>query len=331
MLSNPRVPILAALLLLLLSPPFSPSASGLDLFKKVAVEPVEDDRDTITAVQIYLDSQLLGPGKIDGRMGTFTRQAAEDFNLRNEIEVGNWHQLLKQAGKAVPSPYQTVTIPKSASKYVGSLPSGRAAQAQKDYMPYRSYHEYIAERYHASMGFITQLNPNINVYNLSPGKEVIVPNITEFRIEDIKSDIQFKEDATLSTRKLQVDTKRKTVRIFEGENLLASFPITPGREKFIPYGEWKCINMVTTPEFRYDTQMLNAGKRSDDYHMLPPGPNSPVGIFWAGLNKSGIGFHGTNNPETIGRAQSAGCIRLANWDAVRLSGLFRPGASVEVR
>jgi len=307
------------------------NASGLDLFKKKAEEPSEDDRDTITAVQIYLDSQLLGPGKIDGRMGTFTRQAAEDFNLRNDIEAGNWHELLKRTKKAVDSPYQTVTVPESASKYVGSLPTSRSAQARKKYMPYRSYHEYIAERYHASMNFITQLNPDISIYNLRPGKQVIVPNIAEFRIEDIELDVQFEEEATLSTRKLEVDTKRKTVRIYDGEILLASFPITPGREKFIPYGQWKCINMVTTPEFRYDSQMLNAGKRSDNYHMLPPGPNSPVGIFWAGLDKSGIGFHGTNNPETIGRAQSAGCIRLANWDAVRLSNLFRPGASVEVR
>jgi len=310
---------------------FLPNALSLDFFKRKAAEPAGDDRDTITAVQIYLDTQLLGPGKIDGRMGTFTRQAAEDFNLRDNVEAGNWYELLKRAKKAVPSPFQTIVIPESASKFVGSLPSSRAAQAQRDYMPYRSYHEYVAERYHASMGFITQLNPDIKVHDLRPGKEIVVPNIAEFRIEDIARDIMFEEDIVLSTRKLKVDTKRKTVRIYDGEILLASFPITPGREKFIPYGEWKCVNMVTTPEFRYDSQMLNAGKRSDDYHMLPPGPNSPVGIFWAGLDKSGIGFHGTNNPETIGRAQSAGCIRLANWDAVRLSALFRPGASVEVR
>lgn len=308
-----------------------PNALGLDFFKKKAEEPAEHDRDTITAVQIYLDSQLLGPGKIDGEMGTFTRQAAEDFNLRNGIEAGNWHELLKRTKKAVPSPYHTVTVPESASKFIGSLPSSRAAQAEQDYMPYRSYHEYIAERYHASMGFITRLNPELKLDNLRAGHQVIVPNVAEFRIEDIKRDIKFEAETTLSARRLQVDTKRKTVRIYDGENLLASFPITPGREKFIPYGEWKCVNMVTTPEFRYDSQMLNAGKRGDDYHMLPPGPNSPVGIFWAGLDKSGIGLHGTNSPETIGRAQSAGCIRLANWDAVRLSALFRPGASVEVR
>jgi lipoprotein-anchoring transpeptidase ErfK/SrfK len=36
-------------------------------------------------------------------------------------------------------------------------------------------------------------------------------------------------------------------------------------------------------------------------------------------------------PRTIGRTRSAGCVRLANWDAIRLPGLIRPGAKVIVR
>jgi lipoprotein-anchoring transpeptidase ErfK/SrfK len=56
-----------------------------------------------------------------------------------------------------------------------------------------------------------------------------------------------------------------------------------------------------------------------------------VGIIWNGTSRSGIGLHGTSDPETIGRARSAGCIRLANWDAIRLPKLIRPGASVEIR
>ena len=65
--------------------------------------------------------------------------------------------------------------------------------------------------------------------------------------------------------------------------------------------------------------------------MLPPGPNNPVGMLWAGLSKSGIGLHGTASPETIGRSRSAGCVRFANWDIVRLPTLIRPGARVWVK
>ena len=74
------------------------------------------------------------------------------------------------------------------------------------------------------------------------------------------------------------------------------------------------------------------GMRNDlPPYVCVPGPNSPVGIFWCGLSKPGIGLHGTSDPETIGRARSSGCIRLANWDAIRLPTLIRPGTTVEIR
>jgi len=64
--------------------------------------------------------------------------------------------------------------------------------------------------------------------------------------------------------------------------------------------------------------MLEHGFRSDNFFNIPPGPRNPVGILWIGLNKRGIGIHGTNSPDTIGRSGSHGCIRLANWDAARV-------------
>ena len=84
------------------------------------------------------------------------------------------------------------------------------------------------------------------------------------------------------------------------------------------------------PFFRYDESMLNHGVRSDNFINLPPGPNAPVGGLCIGLSKSGIGLHGTNNPETIGRAASHGCIRLANWDAVKLSAMVTQGGTVRI-
>jgi lipoprotein-anchoring transpeptidase ErfK/SrfK len=76
--------------------------------------------------------------------------------------------------------------------------------------------------------------------------------------------------------------------------------------------------------------MLNYGVRTEEYYNLPPGPNNLVGVLWSGLNRPGIGIHGTNNPETIGRAASHGCIRLANWDAARVKDLISPGNTVEI-
>jgi lipoprotein-anchoring transpeptidase ErfK/SrfK len=76
--------------------------------------------------------------------------------------------------------------------------------------------------------------------------------------------------------------------------------------------------------------VLDHGKRTDTSYMLPPGPRNPVGVLWIGLNKPGIGIHGTSSAWTIGRAASHGCMRVGNWDVVRLSKLITKGMTVEI-
>ena len=46
------------------------------------------------------------------------------------------------------------------------------------------------------------------------------------------------------------------------------------------------------------------------------------------LSKAHYGLHGTPEPSTIGRTQSHGCVRLTNWDALKLAGLVKPGTRV---
>jgi len=70
----------------------------------------------------------------------------------------------------------------------------------------------------------------------------------------------------------------------------------------------------------------NFGPRTD----FTPGPNNPIGVAWIGLDKTGYGIHGTPNPEQVGRTESHGCFRLANWDAEYLSRLVRMGMPVLV-
>ena len=84
------------------------------------------------------------------------------------------------------------------------------------------------------------------------------------------------------------------------------------------------------PKFRYDKEMLKNGQRSGNFYVLPPGPRNPVGVMWIALNKKGIGIHGTNDPGSIGHAASHGCVRLANWDVVRLATKIKSGDSVSI-
>jgi lipoprotein-anchoring transpeptidase ErfK/SrfK len=298
-----------------------------------APQPDEKEVETIVRIQIYLDEKRNGPGYIDGRIGEFGKKAASVFNQMRGIEVGNWYPLITASAAAVPEPYTTYTIHPNDLKYLTpSLPYKPQEQAKKKYLGYRSLLEFVSERFHTSEPFLIWLNKEQNLNNLDPGDIVKVPNVTPFKMEDWPKHYNFKSEPVKSARSVVVDIGARVAIFFDEQNKpFASFPITPGRPKFIKFGEWKITGMVTTPEFRWDKSMLEEGKRSDEYYQLPMGPNSPVGIIWTSTSRSGIGLHGTATPHTIGRSESAGCIRFANWDAVRLPTLIRPGARLVIR
>jgi lipoprotein-anchoring transpeptidase ErfK/SrfK len=314
------------------------------------LKPTGDDA---VRLQIFLDEAHFGPGVIDGKPGRFTELAAQAWNEVNGHPHDDWTAVNRAAREAVPNPFAVAVVPTAASAWVDStLPTSRALQAKKKRMSYRGYAEFMAERYHCDVPFLASLNPGLRIHSLKPQDSLVVPNVTPFLIESI-SGVNHPADEQLSKRHVVVDTKVNQVRIFEpmpvalvvaepgtepvasttraNSALVASFPITPGQPKFIKLGNFELRNMVELPWWRYDQQFLDTGKRSENALNIPPGPNSPVGIIWNGTSKPGIGLHGTSDPETIGRSRSAGCIRLANWDAIRLTKLIRPGASVEIR
>jgi lipoprotein-anchoring transpeptidase ErfK/SrfK len=309
-------------------------------------------------LQIFLDQSNFGPGVIDGKPGRFTVQAVDSWNEVHGHAPGDLGPAMEAARKAVPNAFATAVVPEVATKWVNTgLSHKKALQAQAKRMSYRSIAEFMSERFHTDVEFVLEINGAKSTWGVKPGQTLIVPNVTPFRIEEI-SGKRYEADPLMSERHAVVDTKKNQVRIFEGappallveedelisdkpvlvkpkpvanRALVASFPITPGKPQFIHYGTWKLNNSVELPVWRYDQSLLDTGKRSNNALNIPPGPNSPVGIIWNGLSRPGIGLHGTSDPETIGRARSAGCIRLANWDAIRIPTLIRPGATVEVR
>ena len=66
-------------------------------------------------------------------------------------------------------------------------------------------------------------------------------------------------------------------------------------------------------------------------YILPPGPNSPVGVVWMGLSRPSYGIHGSPVPEGISRQASLGCVRLTNWDVLELYANIDNNATVEIK
>ena len=305
--------------------------------------------DDAVRLQIFLDHSSFGPGVIDGKIGQFSELAVRSWNEVHGHPLDSWTAVNTAARKAVPNPFAVAIVPEVVVNWVDAeLSYKRSEQAKVKRMSYRSVGEFMSERYHTDLPYLIALNSESKIYGLKPRDTLIVPNVTAFQIENLTGAI-FKEDEALSQRHAVIDTKLNQVRIYEAnlralvvadpeapasvanQSLIAVFPITPGKPQFIRYGKWKMQNAVELPVWRYDQQLLDTGKRSANALNIAGGPNNPVGVLWCGLSKPGIGMHGTSDPETIGRSRSAGCIRLANWDIVRIPGLLRPGASVEIR
>ena len=295
---------------------------------KVAVALPNYDEETATRLQIFLDNNDFGPGKIDGKMGEFFRKALISFkHARAQRETGVIDQWMVDQ---VPQTFTTYTIKGDDLAYVGDLPSDHASQAKLKFLPYTSLLEFVAERFHSAEDYIRKINRDLDLDcdHLEVGDELKVPNVLPFEIEKVK-EMKIVPNKAFAARKIYVDTKERLLEVFENDQLVCVFPITPGSTSLpAPIGTWKIVGAATWPWFRYDEAMLNYGVRSENYYNLPPGPNNLVGVVWMGLDKPGIGMHGTNNPETIGRAASHGCIRLANWDAARVKDLVSVGNTV---
>ena len=341
---------------------FLPIALFAVLSPTFAVESGKTERtaaaiEEATRLQVFLDKANFGPGKIDGRGGEFTSKAL----ALDKASKGGAATAAKSGGKdeidargldlsSVGEVFISYTVTKADVENVGEVPETPEAQAKLKVLSYRTAGEAIAERFHCDIDFLQELNPKVKMGALEEGDELKVPNVEPFEFESVKEPKPGSAAAELAANDAEsgdetaavkdessvklsvfVSTAEQMLQVRADDEVVAGFPITSGSERTVsPVGQWKVKGVAKLPTFRYDKKMLNEGDRGSDFHMLPAGPNSPVGVVWIALNKKGIGIHGTNDPDTIGRSASHGCIRLANWDVVRLAKMVKSGVPVTI-
>jgi lipoprotein-anchoring transpeptidase ErfK/SrfK len=289
--------------------------------------------DMLTRLEIFLDLHSFGPGKIDGKAGEFVGLALSRYQMAQgkDPQPGQVDPELQEELKKIDPVFVAYTFTEADQGWIGRIPQRPAALAKVKKAIYRSALDFLAERFHSDQNFIRKLNPKIKFDQLKPGTVVQVPNIEPLQIETINPVPDVPRHPEFAQRTVKVDTRARMLDLKEGDRLLASFPITPGSQRLpAPVGTWKIVKITILPNFRWDEAMLQHGRRSGNYYLIPPGPRNLVGIVWIELNKKGIGIHGTDHPDSIGRSASHGCIRLANWDAMRLAGEITTGMTVQI-
>jgi lipoprotein-anchoring transpeptidase ErfK/SrfK len=323
--------------------------------------PDAEDRKELLRVQIVLDRSQFRPGRLDGMAGEFTQKAAVLYNRARQLPEG---ALIDTS--SVPEPYTTYTVTEEDVKWIGKTASSPPEQAKLKRMPYADVWEMVAEKFHSAQGFVRELNPELENQEVGVGTVFRVPDVAPFsmgevetlekqRIEEKKAAKAAQEAAAALVasatpsevptptpsptptpapprHKLTLDRTARVIEVQDANGqLVACFPCTPGSSTIpVPEGTWKVLNNILMPYFRYDKSVLKSGVPSDNAYNIPPGPNNYVGIVWIGINRRSVGMHGTNNPDQIGRNESSGCIRLANWDALLLSQMVDKGTLLEV-
>ena len=290
-------------------------------------------RDITTQLEIFLDQQLFSPGAIDGRPGEFVGKALRRYQRAHGLPDTGILDASIPLDSVFPV-YTFYTLKADDWKFVGPLPKQPSEQAKLKKLLYPDITEFVAERYHLTPTFLAKLNPTAKFGSLKAGDTLRVPNVEPFVIEDLPAEGMLPAIDEYKDRVIKIHRGNKMLELYDGDKLLASVPITPGiaggGAKETPAGKWKILGIATAPTFRWDKGVLEHGVRSDTSYLLPPGPRNPVGVLWIGLNKPGIGIHGTSSAWTIGRATSHGCMRVGNWDVVRLSKMITKGMTVEI-
>lgn len=309
------------------APASTPEANEPQVARAVLIT----QRELTAQLQIFLDQKLFSPGRIDGQPGKFLVNALKRWQRVNGFpETGILDNNVPL--DTVYPVYISHVVAKEDFKQIGDVPGKTSVQATKKRLPYGSYSEFLSERYHCSPEFLGRLNKGVTIDSAKVGDEIRVPNVEPFKVEEMPPTGNFKEVPELKNRRIEITLANTMLELFEGENLIACIPIAPGSPAHpTPKGNWKILGVASMPTFRWDAGVLSRGVRTENFYMLPAGPNNPVGVGWIGLNKPGIGIHGTNNPNSIGNFASHGCMRTANWDISRIAKMVTAGVPVVIK
>jgi len=298
--------------------PANPPAT-LRALESSGTRPVE----TILEAQIALARLGISPGSIDGVPGPQTRSALIAFQKKQGIPPSGWLDANTKPLLLICLPAVTeYTV--TAEDLARLLPVSKTwlGKSEQPRLDFENIVELLGEKAFSNPQLIRALNPNVNWDDLPGGTPVAIPQV------------QYPPVAGKAAV-VRISLQECILEAFDSEsNLLVHFPCSIGRlaEKR-PAGELRVATIALDPNYTFDPAVFPESPEARAVGrklIIPPGPNNPVGVVWIGLDRPGYGIHGTPAPEQVGRTESHGCFRLANWNADYLARLVWIGMPVLV-
>jgi lipoprotein-anchoring transpeptidase ErfK/SrfK len=155
----------------------------------------------------------------------------------------------------------------------------------------------IAKRYQATLEMLKWAN-RLKTDHIHPGQKLVIP---------------------AAALRIEIDKSENRLRLFNDLQLVRVYPVATGDQGVTPTGNYTVANRLIQPTWYWQG------------YAVPPGdPEYPLGTRWLGLSKRGYGIHGTNEPESIGKQISHGCIRMHNEDVEELFEVVAVGTAVAI-
>ena len=261
-----------------------------------------------TELQIALAREGFSPGSIDGTNGSQTKRALLAYQTAHKLPLTGIFDVTTAHDLKIQEPvFITRELTRADFSDVGNKPPNWQALGALDKLRFYSLREMIAEQSQSDPDLIDSLNPDTNWHDLSVGDRIFIPYVPPFRVNETAAYLQIK----LSERALQA---------FSADHrLLFHCPVSIARRiEKRPSGELRVNVRVNEPNYTFNPAILTSTAAREGItqkFIIQPGPNNPVGTVWVGLNLPSYGIHGTPEPEKVGRTESSGCFRLANWNA----------------
>ncbi len=278
--------------------------------------------DSVLEAQIALASHGINAGPIDGVAGSQTAAALRAFQMQQGLEgTGRLDHDTQQALMLRSDPFTRMSVNGSDLARLGRIPKTWLGKSQAKELGYESVLEMVAEQSRSHPNLIRKLNPGLDWDRISPGQMVAIPSP--------------RWPPPRRAARMRVSLSGRYLRAFDDRGrVLCHFPCSIGKiAAKRPVGDLHVVVAVKEPNYTFDPKTFpeSAEARSLGRRLvLPPGPNNPVGLAWIGLDRPGFGIHGTPAPEQVGRTESHGCFRLANWNAEYLRQMVWVGMPVSV-
>lgn len=271
--------------------------------------------DALLRAQVLLERARFSPGEIDGRGGTNTGRAiaafqrSRDLEPTGELDEATWKAL--DGDTAPVLVHYTITGADVAGPF-NELPDGMMEQAELESLGFEDVAEALGERFHASPALLARLNPGKDLG--AAGTTIVVPGVeTAAPLHGVERVVVDKSDSVLQL-------------VAADGRVVAQFPASTGSEHDpLPIGEWTIKGVAPDPTFHYNPELFWDADPSHAKATIAPGPNNPVGVAWIDLSKEHYGIHGTPEPGNVGKTDSHGCIRVANWHVRLLADVVKPG------